>query len=168
MQISVPSGVSTIVEYASGYTNMEVSADGVLLYDVSYCGPAALYYQNSRGGIDAFLVEGGCKRTDKYTQSDYYKTYDNTTIEFGRNRYLTEITPQWELSTGWLADDEAERLCRNLLPSTMVWLHLLDEDEIYPVVINDQQAEYKTYENQKNQLVYYKINVAASQNGTRA
>lgn len=165
--ISVPSGVSTYVMNASHYDGEKVVVSGRTLYDVNYCGDAALYYLNSRGSYDAFLIEGGIKRTDKYTQQDYWKSYDNRTIDFGRNRFVTEIKPTWELYTGWLTDEEAERLCRNLLPSTQVYLHTLDDDIIRPVVIVDNQAEYKTYENQNYQLVSYTIKVEASQTDYR-
>lgn len=167
MTILVPSGVSTYVDNASNYMGSPVYVNGTKLYDVKYCGDAALYYLNSRGSFDAFLIEGTVKRTDKYTNSEYYKSYDNTTIEFGRSRFLTELNPSWELNTGWLDDDEAERLCRNLLPSTRVYLHLLDDDTVRPVIITDNQAEYKTYENQNGQLVSYKIMVQASQSDYR-
>lgn len=164
--ITVPSGVSTYVADALGYVGEKILVNGCEIYDVNYCGDAALYYLNSRGGWDAFLLPY-IKRVDKYTQQDYYKAYDNSTIEFGRKRFLTEITPTWELGTDWLSDEQAERLCRNLLPSTQVYLHTLDDDIIRPVVIVDNQAEYKTYENQNNQLVSYKIKVEASQTDTR-
>lgn len=165
--ITMLSGVSTYVQDASYYPGEKVYFDGVEMYDVNYCGDAALYYLNSRGAFDAFLIEGGVKRTDKYTQQDYYKAYNNTQLEFGRNRFLTEIKPTWELYTNWLTDEEAERLCRNLLPSTQVYLHTLYDDTIHPVVIADTQAEYKTYENQNNKLVSYTIKVEASQTDCR-
>ena len=123
MIVSVSSGVSTYVVDASNYIGAKLVFNEYVLYDVNYCGDAALYYLNAKGGYDAFLIEGLVKRTDKYTQGDYHKAYDNTTIEFGRNRYITEITPSWELHTGWLTDDQAKRLVKNLFPSTKVWLH---------------------------------------------
>ena len=165
--ITVPSGVSTYVADASEYAGATVIINGTTYYDVNYCGDAALYYLSSRGSWEAFLIEGTIKRTDKYAQQDYYKSFDNTTIEFGRRRFLTDIKRAWELNTGWLSDDEAEAVATDIFPSTQVYLHLLDTDEILPVVITDTQAEYKTYENQNNQLVSYKINVEASQSASR-
>lgn len=164
--ITMPSGVSTYVQDAYHYDGQQVYFDGVKLYDVTHCGDAALYYLNSRGAFDAFLCPS-LKRIDKFTQQDYYKSYDNRTIEFGRKRFVTEIKPTWEVYTDWLTDEEAERLCRNLLPSTQVYLHTLDDDIIRPVVIADSQAEYKTYENQNYQLVSYTIKVEASQTDYR-
>ena len=164
---TVPSGVSTYVSDAIHYDGQKVFIDGAETYDVNFCGDAALYYLNSRCAFDAFLIEGLVKRTDKYTKQDYYRAYDNRSLDFGRNRFLTEIKPTWELETGWLDDEEAATLCAELLPSTMVYLHLLDEDRILPVVITDTTAEYKTYDNQKNQLVSYTISVEASQTDYR-
>ena len=165
MTISVPSGVSTYVAEASGFTT--VHFNGAKMYDVKYCGDAALYYLNRKGGYDSFLFEGEVKRTDKFTQNNYFKTYDNTTLDFGKTRYLTEISGTWECCTGWLSDDEAARFAANVFPTTQAWLHLLDSDEIFPVVITDTQAEYKTYDNNKYQLVNYKLNVETSQTETR-
>lgn len=165
--ITVPSGVSTYVADASTYAGEKVIINGKEYYDVNYCGVAALYYLSCRGSWEAFLIEGLVKRTDKYTQSDYYKSFDNTTIEFGRKRFLTDIKRTWELNTGWLSDREAEAVAIDIFPSTQVYLHLLDTDEILPVVITDTQAEHKTYENQNYQLVSYKISVEASQSSSR-
>jgi len=167
LNIVFPSGVSTYVTDASNFIGEKVSVSGQTLYDVNYCGDAALYYLNSRGGYDAFLIEGLVKRTDKYTQGDLYRAYDNRDIQHGRNRYITEITPSWELHTSWLKDDEAERLVRNLFPSTRVWLHLLDTNEYFPVVITDTSAEYKTYRNGGERLVSYTIKVDGSQTADR-
>lgn len=167
MTISFSSGVSTYVVDASNYIGAQIRFSGVTIYDVNYCGDAALYYRNAAGGYDAFLLEGKVQRTDKYTQQDYHKAYDNTTIEFGRTRYITEITASYELHTGYLKDDEAKRLVKNLFPSTRVWLHLLDDDIITPVVITDTSATELTYKNNGEKLVAYTIKVDASQTADR-
>ncbi len=161
--ITVPSGVSTYVADAVAYTGKKILVDGCELYDVSYCGDAALYYLGEKGQIDAFLIQGKVLRTDRYTQGDFYKSFDNTTIEFGKKRWLNEIRPSWELHTSYLTDEQAERFVRNLLPSTQVYLHDLVNDKIYPVLITDTSAEYKTYANQGEKLVAYTIGVEASQ-----
>lgn len=158
------SGVSTYVCDASIYSGARIRFSGETIYDVNYCGNGALYYRNCRGGYDAFLIEGQCKRTDKFTQSDIYKAYDNTKVnDFGRNRFLTEITPTWVLVTGWLSDDESTRLAENLFPSTQVWFHNFEDDSINPVVITNAEVTHKTYSNEGNQLVAYDINIEYSQ-----
>lgn len=167
MTIIVSSGVSTYVSDAMDYTGCVLRFNGRKMYDVNYCGDAALYYRNAYGGYDAFLLEGKVQRTDRYTQQDYHKAYDNTTIEFGRTRYITEITKSWELHTGYLKDDEAKRLVKHLFPSTRVWLHLLDDNIITPVVITDTSATELTYKNNGEKLVAYTIKVDASQTADR-
>lgn len=163
LTVNFPSGVSTYVVEAAQYDGRVISLSGKTIYDVNHCGDVALYYLNAAGGWDAFLIQGKALRTDKFTQGDYYKSFDNTTIEFGKKRWLNEIRPSWELHTSYLTDEQAERLVRNLLPSTQVYLHDLVNDIYYPVNITDTQAEYKTYANQGNKLVAYTIKVEASQ-----
>lgn len=163
LTINFPSGVTTYVADASNYDGRVISLSGKTIYSVTACGDVALYYLNAAGGWDAFLIRGKVLRTDKMTQGDYYKSFDNRTIEFGKSRWLNEVRPSWELHTSYLTDNQAERLVRNLLPSTQVYLHDLVDNVYYPVVITDTSAEYKTYENQGNKLVAYTIKVEGSQ-----
>ena len=165
--ITIPSGVTTYVLDAYSYSGRKVELNGEPVYDVSYCGPGAFYFLSKAGGWSAFLIEGKIKRTDKYTQTEYRKSFDNQTIEFGRVRLLNEVQPTWEVTTGFMTDQESERLAENLLPSQRVYLHLFDTDEILPVVITDSQCEHKTYDNQKDTPFYYTIKVEASQPLTR-
>ena len=161
---TMTSGVSTYIGNAEDYNGMNIRISGAVVYSVAYCGDGALYYRNCKGGYDAFLIEGQCIRTDKYTQKDIYKAYDNTKVnDFGRSRFLTQITPTYKLVTGWLTDEESERLVDNLLPSTQVWFHNLLDDTIHPVVITDSSIKRKTYSNEGNQLVSYDINIEYSQ-----
>ena len=161
---TMSSGVSTYIANAYEYSGMQIVISGIPYYDVNYCGDGALYYLNSRGGYDAFLIEGQCVRTDKFTQKDVYKAYDNSQVnDFGRNRFLTQITPTWKLTTGWLTDEQSAILAENLLPSTQVWFHNLIDDTIHPVVITDTSVKHKTYGNEGNKLVAYDINIEYSQ-----
>ena len=166
--IAIPSGVTTYVVDALQYNGRKVNVDGKTIYDVSYCGPGAFYFLSAtKGGWSCFLIEGRIKRVDKFNQQEYKKSFDNTTIEFGRVRMVNEIQPTWEITTGFLSDAESKRLAESLLPSQRVYLHLFEEDEILPVVITDSQVEHKTYENQKDTPFYYTIKVEASQPLTR-
>lgn len=160
----MPSGVSTYVFDATSYIGAKIRISGQTEYSVNYCGDGALYYLNAKGGFDAFLIEGRCTRTDNYTQSDIYKSYNNTRVsDFGRKRFLTDIVPSWKLVTGWLSDEESERLVDNLFPSTEIWFHNLKDDTIHPCVITDASVVHKTYSNQNNQMVAYEINIEYSQ-----
>lgn len=165
--ITIIPGVSTYTFPASRYNGQKVRISGQTEYDVNYCGDGALYYRNCQGGYDAFLIEGQCTRTDKFKQGDIYKAYDNTTLDFGRDRFLTEITQTWKLVTGWLTDEQSEILANNLLPSNQVWFHNLKTDTIHPCVITDTEVKHKTYSNEGNHLVSYEINIEFSQTDER-
>lgn len=165
--ITMASGCSTYTFYASSYNGQKIRISGQTVYDVNYCGDAALYYRNAQGGYDAFLIEGRCTRTDRFTQGDIYKAYDNNTLQFGRSRFLTEITPAWKLVTGWLTDAQSENLATNLLPSNQVWFHNLKDGTIHPCVITDSEVKHKTYSNEGNKLVAYEINIEYSQSEER-
>ena len=115
------------------------------------------------GGWDSYLIEGNGMKTDNYTLHQMSKSYSNSSIDFGKRTYNNEITSSFQLYTGWLKDDEAERLVRNLLSSTKVYLHDLVKNEFYPVWIKDTLATYKTFKNQGHKRVNYQINVETSQ-----
>ena len=166
--IHFTSGVSTYVADASAYVGERISFSGKSYYTVTECdGEYGMYYLNATGGMDAFLFQGKCKRTDNFTQYEYYRDYDNNTIDPGRNRYVTEITPSWELHTGWLTEDEAENMVVNLFPSTKVYIHDLAAGKIMPVVIPDTKAEYKTRRNNGKNLISYTVNCKGAQDVAR-
>lgn len=133
-------------------------------YDSTHCGDYAFYYLNRYGGWDSFLIEGNVTKTDKYTQYSISKPYTVPSIDFHKKTYHNEITEQYSLHTGWMRNEEAEVLTKNLLSSNMIYMHNLRTDEIIPVIITDNSATYKTFKNQGNKRVNYTINVEASQN----
>lgn len=133
-------------------------------FDDTHCGKYAIYYLNSHGGWDSFLLEGNCVRTDTYKRNEMNSSYDNTKLDFGKKVYNNVTTPSWDLKTGWLSNSEAEILVRNLLPSVKAYLHNLVTDEITPVNITDGSGIYKTYMNQGRKRVSYTIKAEAAQN----
>lgn len=163
--ITMPSGVTSYVRDAGDATGMYLVVNGIK-YDVRYCGDVALYYLNAYGGWDAFLIEGNVVKSDNKTHYEYDKFARNTTIDFETTRYATEIETTYKLSTGWLKDDQAERLCKHLLSSNMVYMHILDENKIVPVNIKDTKVEYKTYKATKK-MINYTIEVVLSKNKMR-
>ena len=127
------------------------------------CGEIALYYKNRKGGWDAFLIEGTWTKKDEYTKYTYNRSFNNNTLEFENGTYHSQIITSYALNTGWLNDQESENLAFNLLSSNEVYLHNLCEDKVYPVVITDNTATYKTYRNNSRKLVNYTINCEESQ-----
>lgn len=127
----------------------------------------ALYYLNARGGWDAFVIEGAAIRTDKVDRHQYNKTYNNQTIEYEKNTYISEISSSWRLSTGLLDDAQAHNLCWNLLSSNRVYLHDLKENRIIPVIITNTDNVYNTYRNNGHQTIQYEIAVSESQTKLR-
>lgn len=128
------------------------------------CGEYALYYLNRYGGWDSFLFEGRCKRKDDVSALTLTQEYDNNnTTAFGLTNYYSTITPKWELNTGRLTDNQSESFAFNVIPSPMVYLHNLVDNTIFPVVITNNEAEYKqkTRQERHNNFV---LNVTASQN----
>ena len=168
LSISFPSGVTTYVADAYAYDRRKLSYSGETFYDVNYCGRFCVYYTNARGGWDAYLFESPkWTRKDTMNSFEYSKAYVNTTHEFGRNKYVTELIPTWALNTSWMSEGEAERFAKNLIPSQCVYLHDLDEDRLWPVTITDTSAEYKTNINQNRQGIRYAVNFKASQDLVR-
>ena len=130
-------------------------------YDESYCGRYGITYLNRRGGYDFFLFEGKCYKSDEYDIYKFNKTYDNTKNGFGSNRYMNIITPKWTLNTGWMSDAESYKFAKHVVGSNQVWLQDIQEGKTYPVIIEDTETEYKTFDN--NKMFNYTLTVAKSQ-----
>ena len=127
------------------------------------CGEVALYYKNRKGGWDYFLIEGNVTKKDTYTKYTYNKSFDNNTLEFENGTYHSQIVTSYVLNTGWLTDTQSDNLAFNLLSSNEVYLHNLCTNKVYPVVITDNSATYKTYKNNSRKMVNYQINCEESQ-----
>ena len=139
-----------------------------------------LYYQNSYGGWNSFVIEGTVVKRDTITQYTTDKIFDNNTYQFEKNRYVSEIQTSYELNTGLLNDIQATNLARNLISSNKVYLHCLNEgfltdgvdwfnipSHIKPVIITDTSATYQTYQTNGKKLCQYKITVQESQSKLR-
>ena len=131
-----------------------------------YCGDYAMYYLDSYGCWQSFLFEGKTRKFNNFTQYEYNRSFNNTTVEFERGRYISEIETRYELGTGWLTDSESENFARNLVGTNMAYLHNLSTGRIFPVVIDESEIEYKKFKNDR-QLIEYVITVVDSQNKIR-
>lgn len=121
-----------------------------------------LYYRNALGGIDLFPVTGKVIKSNNIEHLTINKKYDNRTLNFGKTNYENVLTERWQLYSGRLTDQQS-KLMHHLINSTYVYLYDIEADKFTPVVITDTEMEYKTYKNNNNKMVYYTINVEASQ-----
>lgn len=121
-----------------------------------------LYYRNALGGIDLFPVTGKVIKSNDIEHLTINKKYDNRTLNFGKTNYENVLTERWQLYSGRLTDQQS-KLMHHLINSTYVYLYDIEADKFIPVVITDTEMEYKTYKNNNNKMVYYTINVEASQ-----
>lgn len=131
------------------------------------CCDGALYYVNARGGWDTMCFFGSVVKRDNITAYTTDRSFNNNTREFEANRYLSEIKTQYELTTGWLNDEQSANIAKNLVGSNLVYFHNLKEGKIVPVVINDNSVVYQTYQSNGKQLCQYRINIQESQSKLR-
>lgn len=152
---------------AAEYVNeVESFVIGDVEYPVADCGvDYVLYYINPWGGYDWFPIKGKVIEKDSLTQYTYTQNYLNTSYQFGKNRYLSEIHKKYTLNTHWLREDESNRMWY-LLESNVVYLHNLKTDEIHPVLITNTDVEYKKRGVVSNRISY-QIEVELSQTRER-
>lgn len=131
------------------------------------CAQYALYYLNSYGGWDSFLIEGTAKKKDSFDTFTTDRVYKNTTKEFEYNKYVNEIKTSYELNTGYLTDEQGDNLAKNLIGSVKVYLHDIPGGKIMPVVVDDKNVTYQTYQTNGRKMVQYRINVTESQSKLR-
>lgn len=136
------------------------TANSGLGYTQSACGEYAIYYINRYGGADAFLIENKVVEKDDYTINTF-TTYLDGSVERENNRYMNEISHSWEISTGWLTDEQSELIAKHLFSSNYVYLHNLNTNTIIPVNITDTSVEYKTFKNERK-LINYTIKLKDS------
>lgn len=126
-------------------------------------GKWALYYLNRYGGWDSYLIDGYVSRKDNFVRKNVIKSFNNNTLEFGNKPYMTQITPNYEIHTGWMNDRESEVLAANVFQSTRLYLHNLEKDEVIPIVITDADVLHKNHKNSGRRLLNYTINAVSAQ-----
>lgn len=125
-----------------------------------------VYYENAFGGIDAMPIQGNVLQTDKITSYTTKNAVRVPSNNFSYRRYLNQISPSWELRTGYLSDEQASKM-HHLIESTLVYLYDIEKAEVYPVVIDDSSVQYKTFKNQGRKFFNYTFNVRSSQDKIR-
>ena len=161
-------GSGTAVFFPTAWSNLEKIQVGRATYRVvTECAKYALYYVNAYGGWDCFLIEGNTLEADTLNRYTREMVYDNRDIKNrGIQNYVNEITKGFTFHTGWLLDDQGERM-HHLINSTDVYMYDIANEEMIPVVIPTTSCEYRTYKNQGNRLVNYTIQVEIAQSRIR-
>ena len=160
--------------YVAGMYKMDTTVDGKSgtvtnnLTEGPYnvladCGEYALYYLNAYGGWDALLIDGTVLKKSTIKQYTTDRNINNSRIEFEQTKYINEIQDAYEINTGFLSDEQAANLSKNLIPSKEVYLHFISDNKIIPVLITDTSVIYQTYQTNNLQMPQYKINVKESQ-----
>lgn len=129
---------------------------------MNVCNDYALYYLNSYGGWNSYLIEG---EVDKVKNINYYTTekyVTNLNLDFEQTRYISELQNSYTLKTGFLTNEEATNMVNNLFTSNEVYLHNLKTNEIISVIITDTKVNYKKY-TINQELPQYTINIKESQ-----
>jgi hypothetical protein len=134
---------------------------------VPACDRFALVYVNAFDGWDSLLMDGRPSEMDAYTRNVMKQRYNNAVrSERGTVEYLNEVTKRWTLRTGWLTDEQAARM-HHVAGSVAVYLYDITDNALIPVVITDEQCEYKTYRGNGGRMVNYTIGVEVAQDMLR-
>lgn len=146
-------GAGTAVFIPNDWGNVkEVVIKGHEYTVVDTCSRYSLMYMNAYGGWDSFLIEGASSEEDTLVRHTMEKEGKR------KGNYLNEIEKRRTFHTGWLTDEESQRM-HHLLNSTQVFLHDLDTGRIVPVVLESTSTPYKTYKGEGRKLVNYTIEV---------
>ena len=170
---STPFVMRTDIFYDTKKLEYKQDDEVIFSYDMDHCGLGAFIYRNRFGGWDSFLIEGNIIKTDNYTKLNYRtKGEYNQMYDFRSSKYMDEkhtdnvsINTTYEAYTGWLSDEEAERLVFHLLSSPIVYFQDLNKENqvfdtdylsLIPVRLTASSAEYKKFRNGRR-LVNYSI-----------
>ena len=170
---STPFVMRTDIFYDTKKLEYKQGDEVIFSYDMDHCGLGAFIYRNRFGGWDRFLIEGNIIKTDNYTKLNYRtKGEYNQMSDFRSSKYMDEkhtdnvsINTTYEAYTGWLSDEEAERLVFHLLSSPIVYfqdlnkenqLYDTDQSTLIPIRLTASSAEYKKFRNGRR-LVNYSI-----------
>lgn len=124
-----------------------------------------LYYLNSKGGWCSLPVEGRVTKRDSLNTFEFTRNYNNTKPEFGRMRYLSEYNTTYTFNTGWIKEDEVEKVV-DMLESNMLYVHILDDNKIVPLLLDNTNVEYKKKSLQEK-LLYYQFEATTAQSKVR-
>lgn len=169
---STPFAMRTNSFYDTKKLEYKQDDEVIFSYDMDHCGPGAFIYRNRFGGWDSFLIEGNIIKTDNYTKlnwrrkGEYNQGYAINTLKYIDEKVTdsVNIDTTYQAYTGWLSDEEAERLVFHLLSSPIVYFQNLHKEnqvfdtdpllDLMPIRITTSSAEYKKFRNGKKLINY--------------
>lgn len=169
---STPFAMRTNSFYDTKKLEYKQDNEVIFSYDMDHCGPGAFIYRNRFGGWDSFLIEGNIIKTDNYTKlnwrrkGEYNQGYSINTLKYIDEKVTdsVNIDTTYQAYTGWLSDEEAERLVFHLLSSPIVYFQNLHKEnqvfdtdpllDLIPIRITTSSAEYKKFRNGKKLINY--------------
>ena len=125
-----------------------------------------LYYLSPKGGWCWFPIMGKVEVSDRLTSFTLSSNYDNTTSQFGKKRYTVDIATDYNISTGFLTETQSLRMWE-MLESNMVYLHDMEKDVVFPVVMKQDTVEKKRYQRGQTKMLSYSFGVETSQGRMR-
>ena len=167
--VSVPSSATGTGAFNAGAVSGvdRITIKSRTYYPVGSCYRYALYYVNAYGGWDQLLIEGNDMEMDEDTRHIREVEYDNNTLtNAGMDNYVNEVKKSWILHSGLLTDDQASRM-HHLFNSNLIYLCHISSRYMYPVIMESNTCEYKTFKNQGRRMVEYTMQVSLAQNRIR-
>lgn len=158
----------TLAVDLSDYDDVAGVQIGSTVYTVvQACRRYVLYYRNIYGGWDSFLFEGTAKRTDSLTRHEAGRGYDNRdSMGRGTVNYVNEVAREYSLNTGWLTDEQSERM-ESMLGSTDAYLLDMVTGLTWAAVLTGTSIEHKTYDNNGRRLINYAVTLRIAQEMVR-
>ena len=130
------------------------------------CVRYVVYYVNAYGGWDELPVEGAVKEWREYERHTLQRAYNNANLQArGTFNYANEETRFWQMTTGWLTDEQAARV-HHLIGSTSVYLLDMTTGTFTPVVITDNTAESRQYATE-GKPIFYTFTLREARQGIR-
>lgn len=157
--ISVKPGFNTYVEY-------HIGQDYVWRCGKYKCTRAnyAVYYLNSSGLWCWMLFEGKQLESLKVNVNKYFNNKDNSvSYNIHNTVYNNEIEEYYTLTSLYMKDDQSKKL-KDLYISPLIYVHDLEEDQIYNVYLNTTTYDIKTYRNQGRKFYTHTIKLTKSLN----
>lgn len=128
----------------------------------SLSGCYVLYYLNRKGGWCDLPITGKVTKKDNYQRLNIETFFNNNNKpEYEKKPYRNNIRTSYVLRTGWLTDEQSEKVAYDVLSSNNIYLHDMHDGKDYSAYITDTAVEYKTFK--QKQMVNYTINIDISQ-----